>query len=502
MKGKIVILPGTPNDENRDYLPEAIKGSDMVVNENGNNSQVYPPRLQEFKDVLLDGIQDTWYEYVPAVYDGSVPVPLVISMHGGMMTGWGQAIYTSWTMVADREGFICLFPNASKRRFWLVEYEKEKVAEATAVQDNGVYLNAPPDNPDDNHDMNMVLKLIERLKAKYHIDAGRIFMQGMSMGNLMTSQFARYHGDVLAGKAGSAGPSSPGLLYDEQGRIINRAGPLAVWQTRMERDAVPPSFTGDTDTVVKKNRNYWRIINQCDTLPEIKIVGEDNLAFFRGAKADIVFRDVKNRDHGQTLDDAELVWDYLFSGVRRNADGKIVNSPPNLPRRGDAFAIALTLGSSKAYVHNRLVALAGPVFKHQKLKYHGQNGGALVRGEYFMVPVSSVAAILGAQVTMTPDGCSATLVLPGGMTLQFARGSIGCVVDNAILSMYCEAVLRNGELCVPIEWICRRLLNHHASICDDVLYITDHDAELSVNMAHLIRDEILNERVGGAPAGR
>jgi len=62
--------------------------------------------------------------------------------------------------------------------------------------------------------------------------------------------------------------------------------------------------------------------------------------------------------------------------------------------------------------------------------------------------------------------------------------------------------LRNGELCVPIEWICRRLLNHHASICDDVLYITDHDAELSVNMAHLIRDEILNERVGGAPAGR
>jgi poly(3-hydroxybutyrate) depolymerase len=491
MKGKIVILPGTPNDENRDYLPEAIKGSDMVVNENGNNSQVYPARLQECSDVVLDGIQDTWYEYVPAIYDGSSPVPLVIAMHGGAMTGWAQAIYTSWTMVADREGFICLFPNSSKRRFWLVEYEKEKIAEATAVQDNGIYLNAPPDNPDDNHDMNMVLKLIERLKAKYNIDAGRIYMQGMSMGNLMTSQFARYHGDVLAGKAGSGGPSSPGLLFDGQGRVINRAGPLAVWQTRVERDAVPPTFSGDTDTVVKKNRNYWRIINECDALPEIKIVGEDNLAFFKGAQADMVFRDVKNRDHGQTLDDAELVWDYLFSGVRRNADGKIVNSQSILPRQGDSYAIALSLGSDKAFVNNRLVTLAGPVFRHQKLKYHGLNGGALVRGEYFMIPVRSAAEILGAQAVLARDGSSAEMVLPGGTTLQFARGSIGCVVDNKIMSMYCEAVLRDGQLYVPIEWICRRLLNNHASTCDDVLYITDHDAELSINMAHVIRDEIL-----------
>jgi hypothetical protein len=105
LNGKIIILPGTPNDENRDYLPEAIKGSDMVVNENGNSSQVYPERLKEYSDVVLDGVKDTWYEYVPATYDGSKKTPLVVSMHGGLMTGWGQAIYTSWTLVADREGF-------------------------------------------------------------------------------------------------------------------------------------------------------------------------------------------------------------------------------------------------------------------------------------------------------------------------------------------------------------------------------------------------------------
>ena len=76
-------MPGSPNDANRDYVPMGIKGTDMTVNENGNNSQVYPARLQEYTGVLADGLTDTWYEYVPESYDGSKKVPLVVSNHGG-----------------------------------------------------------------------------------------------------------------------------------------------------------------------------------------------------------------------------------------------------------------------------------------------------------------------------------------------------------------------------------------------------------------------------------
>ncbi|WP_407270057.1 alpha/beta hydrolase family esterase [Radiobacillus sp. PE A8.2] len=480
-----------PNDDNRDYLPEAIKGSDMVVNENGNNSHVYPERLTEFTDVVVDGVEDTWYEYVPASYDGSEKVPLVLSMHGGLMTGWGQAIYTSWTHVADREGFIVLFPSAGQRRFWLIECEEEKLEEATRPREDGVFLNKPPENQDENHDMNMVLGLIERAKHKYCIDDGRVFIQGMSMGNLMTSQMARYHGNVFAGKAGSGGPSSPGILFDNNDKVINRAGPIAVWQSRLEHDQVPPHFQGDTDYVVQRNREYWKRINQCRNLPEIKIVGEDNFAFYKGEHADFVFRDVKNRDHGQTFDDAELVWDYLFSGIRRGENNEIVNSKPLCERKGDAYAIALAAGSEKAYVNNRLVKMNGPSIKHQKLKYHGLNGGSIVRGEYFLVPITFIATIFKATYIPLQDGHSAELILKDGRTLQFARGSIGCVLENSIHSMFCEAVLKDQELYVPIEWICSRVFNNHVSSCGDVLYITDHYAELSLNMAHLISDEIL-----------
>ena len=491
MKGNIFIVPGTPDDENREYLPEAIKGSDMVVNENGNNSQVYPARLTEHTETILDGIEDTWYEYVPASYDGSKPVPLVVSLHGGLMTGWGQAVYTSWTLVADREGFIVLFPNASKRRFWLVECEEEKIPIATAPRKDGIYMNMPPERPEDNHDMNVILALIERMKQKYNIDNGRIYLQGMSMGNMMADQVARHYGHLFAGVAGSGGPTSPGLLFTRQNEIVNRGGPLAVWQTRLEHDVTPPHFEGDTEYVVRRNREYWKRINGCSGLPEIRIVGEDNFAFYKGEKGDIVFRDVKNRDHGQTFDDAELVWDYLFSGTRRDENGNIVHEEPLEPRKGDAFAIALRAGCDKAYVNNKLVHMSGPAIKRQKLKCHGLNGGSIVRGEYLCVPVSFVADVFGGKLEQTDGGLAAVLTLPDGRTLQFARGSIGCVVNNTVRSMLCDAVYANGELHVPIQWICQSLFHHFASTCEDVLYITDHYAVLSKNMAHLIRDEIL-----------
>ena len=113
---KINLLPGIPDDDNRDYLPEYLKDSEIVVNENGNNSQVYPKRLEEKKGALVDEFVDTWYQYVPESYNPEKKTPVVFSMHGGLMTGWAQAVYTSWTHIADREGFICIFPNAQLRQ--------------------------------------------------------------------------------------------------------------------------------------------------------------------------------------------------------------------------------------------------------------------------------------------------------------------------------------------------------------------------------------------------
>lgn len=496
--GKMIILPGLPDDDNRDYLPEKIKGTDIVVNENGNNSQPYPKNLKEYSGKIVDDEVDVWYEYVPDSYDPTKKTPLVISLHGGLMTGWGQAIYTSWTLLSERDGFIVVFPNANSGRVWQVKWgrwgadPKNPGVKTNTDIPEGVKVS--PDNIEDNHDVRMLLGLIELMKSKYNIDEGRIFMQGMSMGNMMTDLFARNYGNILAGVAGSGCSTFLSILFDENERIQNKAGHLAIWQSRPELNGIPPE-TDVSLKVNKYNRLYWMRINECEPIPEISIIGENNFAFYKGTKADVVYLDIKNRDHGQSFDDAALVWDYLFSGIRREKDGSITRIDSVKPRVGDEFSIAVADGCNKAWFNNKVIVMSSPTVKWSKLKYHGLEGEAEVRGEYLCVPISFLAKIFEADYYESEDTLSATLRLKDGRSMQVARGNIGCIIDNELRSMYCEAIHRNGELHISIEWFCKYMFNHHVSTCNDVVYITDHFSELSENMADLINDILKGEPI-------
>ena len=144
-----------------------------------------------------------------------------------------------------------------------------------------------------------------------------------------------------------------------------------------------------------------------------------------------------------------------------------------------------------AWQNNSTVEMPGKAVRWEKLKYHGLDGGQKVRGAYICVPVSTLAGFFEAQCVYSENRLSACLLLKDGRTLQFARGSIGCVIDRELTAMYCEALKRENELYISPEWFCRYVFNLHVSACDDVIYITDHFNELSVNMADLIRD-ILN----------
>ena len=314
------LLAGAPNDANRDYVPQGIKGTDMTVNENGNNSQVYPARLQECTGVLADGLEDVWYEYVPESYDGSKRVPLVVSNHGGQMNGWAQAVYSSWTMLAEKEGFICVFPNAHSLMMWTIQGMADRVR-----ANPNLVLPIPMDPEDfhDNHDLNFLRALIDHMQKKYRIDASRIYMQGMSMGHMMTDQFARYYGDILAGAAGSGASAFATQLYTADGALRNWGGPVPTWISHPEKNGMDGPM-GDEEAAQRTGRTYWAKVNGVHGRPQIRIVGEDNFAFYAGDKADMVYLDIKNRDHGQALDEAFYYWNYMFSGVHREPDGPLV----------------------------------------------------------------------------------------------------------------------------------------------------------------------------------
>ena len=490
MKGKIVLLAGKPNDANRDYLPEAIKGSHMVVNENGNNSQVYPEKLIGYHGYITDDkAEDTWYEYVPATYDPKKKTPLVFSMHGGLMTGLGQSIYTSWTHVADREGFICVFPDAQDNRMWMIECDPKKVDEITKPAPEGFpTLNRPTGEVEDFHDVKFVQALLLLMKEKYNIDEGRVYIQGMSMGDVMTSQVARYCGELFAAAAGSGCPTNSCLLFTPDGKVINKGGALDIWQSRLEHDKTPPHYDEDDRTVVLNNIKYWHMVNEAYDLPQIRIIGEKNLAFFKGKKANITLMDVRNRDHGQTFDDAEMIWDYMFSGVKKNEDGSLTHFETICDNSGDSFAFAIAEHSAKAWVNNKIVSTGAETLRWDKLKYHGLNGGQIVRGSYLCASLGFIAEVFGAKLELLESGVSAILTLPDGRTFQFAEGCIGCVVDNKVESMLCEAIYRNDRLYISMEWFCRFAYNFQVSEFDSVMYITDHYAQISRYMSWLLQD--------------
>jgi len=330
-----------------------------------------------------------------------------------------------------------------------------------------------------------VLGLIDRLVESHNVDRERVYMQGMSMGNAMTGQFTRYFGDRLAGAAGSGGPTAPKLLRDYDGALRNRAGAVPLWQTRLERDDVPPHYGRAVQEVVAINRDYWTEVNGTHRVPRISVRGLDNLAFYEGGDAPVVFRDVKNRDHGQTLDDAEFVWSHLFSGTRRLADGTIELSEPRRARAGDALSVAVADGASKAWMQQEVVELGGTAFVWHKLKYHGPEGRAESRGAYLYAPLGFVARALGGRAWQE-DGRGR--LEWDDTVVEVARGSVVALVDGDVVGMLAEAVERDGELYVSLEWVARDVRGLHASMCEGVLYVTDHHAELSRNMAFLLAD--------------
>ena len=485
---KIKLLPGNLNDANRDYLPEAIKGSRMVVNENGNNSHPYPDRLKEFTgDITGDGTVDTWYEYVPESYEPTRKTPLVFSMHGGLMTGWGQCIYTSWSHVADKEGFICVFPNASSRGMWMIECDPETVEEITTSAEEGVpILNRPTGSVPEYHDVRLVMALLERMKASYNIDEGRVFIQGMSMGNCMTSQVARYMGKHFAGAAGSGCPTNCKLLFNPENELINAGGPMDIWMSRLEHDRTPPHYGEDDKTVVLGNLNYWRRLNGAMGHPLISVRGDKNFLFYPGDKANVMLMDVHNRDHGQTFDDAQVVWDTMFSGVSKDENGVLMHTAPRREPKADTFALAFAENGDMAWVNGVPRPVNGKVFRRDKLKYHGLNGGHIVRGSYLYAPVAFLTEVFGG--TVISDGDTAEIRLSDRRVLTFAHGCIGCTIDNSIESMDCDAITEDGKLYVPVNWFCAFLFDLHVSEYADVVYATDHYSRVSRYAAWILSD--------------
>ena len=171
---------------------------------NGAAERFYEaPPTAEYSQ-MIGGWLRTWKEYVPSCYDGSRPVPLVLSVHGAAHHHADRN--TAWQLVAERENFIVVYPHC------LIE---------------GIKFNSWNDyGPDDRmpDDVAYFDRLIDIICEKYNIDTQRIYIQGQSVGDTMASTYVFERGERIAAAALLSGPQGTARFVSaETGEIIRRS---------------------------------------------------------------------------------------------------------------------------------------------------------------------------------------------------------------------------------------------------------------------------------------
>ena len=114
---------------------------------------------------VSSGVEREYVLYVPRSYDRTKKTPLVISLHGAGLWGALQREISQWDRVADREGFIVVYPSAAGPglKVWHVG--------------TGPRLAS---------DVRFIAELIDTLSARYNIDSTRIYANGLSNGGGMS----------------------------------------------------------------------------------------------------------------------------------------------------------------------------------------------------------------------------------------------------------------------------------------------------------------------------
>jgi polyhydroxybutyrate depolymerase len=116
--------------------------------------------------LTADGQRREYLLYVPATYDSSRATPLVISLHPAMSWPSSEMAISRWNRIADERGVLVVYPAGigSGPKTWFMEGRE---------------------SPSSMPDVRFIAALMDTLEAAYHIDARRIYADGLSNGGGM-----------------------------------------------------------------------------------------------------------------------------------------------------------------------------------------------------------------------------------------------------------------------------------------------------------------------------
>jgi len=211
-----------------------------------------------FNDLLrtltVGGLERSYILHAPSSLDASKPVALVMSFHGGTGNAENQQRVSNFNSLADKEGFIVVYPNGTGR-----------LGDKLLTWNGGTCCGYAMTNNVD--DVAFVRAIVADVKTQYNIDAKRIYAAGFSNGGILSYRLACEAADLFAAIAPVSGtlnfkPCEP----SESVSVIDFHG-TADQNLPFDGGYGPNSIAGVLFASVEESLNFWLAADSCPATP-------------------------------------------------------------------------------------------------------------------------------------------------------------------------------------------------------------------------------------------
>jgi polyhydroxybutyrate depolymerase len=199
-------------------------------------AHAWPPGDTTGITLQFQNLTRSYNVHVPASYDGSVPVPLVLDFHGYTNDPSTQEGLSGFSTLSETVGFIVAYPEG---------YEGSGSARSWNAG-----ICCPPATTDGIDDVGFAKALVADIEAKANIDPLRVYATGLSNGGGMSQRLACDAADVFA----AASPVACPLLL-QPFTLCQPARPISVLH-----------FAGLSDQVVPYNGGPVGILTQLNLI--------------------------------------------------------------------------------------------------------------------------------------------------------------------------------------------------------------------------------------------
>jgi poly(3-hydroxybutyrate) depolymerase len=217
-------------------------------------------RASSAPEVSAAGIQRRFIYYAPPELDPTIAAPVVIVAHGWTMSGQQMADITDYQSLADREGFVVMFPDGQP-----LSVGPWNVGEGACPSNLGILPLAVGD------DQAFIDAMLAFAEADRCIDRSHVFVTGFSMGGYFSNETGCLRSDIAAIAPHSGGSHDLSACPGTRKPVILFHGTM---------DGLIPLACG------KEARDRWVERNGCSLEVESVPVQGGHCEYSKGCPAD------------------------------------------------------------------------------------------------------------------------------------------------------------------------------------------------------------------------